>query len=104
MRRLAALLLALVCATAAAADDTYYVARNKNGGRIVLTFLPCNEAKPDERLFYMYTASPDGRALEGCWTLAMDQVQVAYKDGTRYTYDPEGFTKVEGRKPSGRAL
>lgn len=74
---------------------------NKSGGRIVLTELKCPITGLDA-LRAMWTEHQDGKIIEGCWTIYADRVQVVYRDGTRYSYNPAGFDRVEARTPARR--
>ena len=77
--------------------DSFFVSPNQSGGRIVLTTQPC-ATPPSPRLMQMWTETPTGRLIMGCWSLFNDRVQVLYEDGTRYAYEPAGFVKVENQK------
>lgn len=82
---IAAILYALsVSATAA----TIATAATKEGGEIRLTDTPC---KGYPSLLRATITTSNNKLITGCWALLDGLVIVAWDDGDRTSYKPEGF-------------
>ena len=92
MKRLLAILFATLSLSANA--DSWAI-RNKSGGEIIITDREC-PGYPELKRAYTY--QDNGKIDEGCWTIFDNRVQVAWKNGSRYTYSIESFYVKEKTK------
>ena len=92
MKGLLAVLLAGLSLSAYA--DSWAI-HNKGGGEIIITDREC-PGYPELRMAYTYLKN--GQITEGCWTIFDNRIQVAWKDGTRYTYPINAFYQKEKTK------
>ena len=95
MKRLTIATMIATIATFAAADT--YEIPNKSGGKIVLEEYVCigKGGKRYEKLKSMFTVSPSGRRISGCWYYSDGYVHVMYSDGTEYTYPANEFRTIK---------
>lgn len=90
MRVLIASLLLLFALSAPAASDTLALKfRNSDGGDIIITNTPCEQA---DRWYAAKATNRDGKVVvTGCWTLFGSEVVVIYEDGDVYRYPMARF-------------
>lgn len=84
------ILIALLFTAASAQAAEWFETNNTGGGKIVLYTTKC-EGKESGKVMLAFL--PGGKTYRGCWWYFGDRVHVIYKDGSAYTYDPDGFVK-----------
>ena len=77
-----------VAACSAANAATIATAPTKDGGEIRLTDTPC---KGYPSLLRATITTSNNKLITGCWALLDGLVIVAWDDGDRTSYKPEGF-------------
>ncbi|MGF6792735.1 hypothetical protein [Paraburkholderia sp. 35.1] len=105
MRKVLAVTVLMLGASACLAWETVGIVANHAGGEIRLTDRPC--AKHSDSFRYAYATSAKGVRVEGCWTInsqgdvAVHWLPKGYSDFWR-TYDRVHFREVNSGRGNAR--
>jgi hypothetical protein len=97
MKKIIAIILALISLSAFAEKEFRYTS-NQSGGYIYLTYENCvykNTGQIAQKLFYFYSTNSGGGIVQGgCYSYENGFYRATYDDGAKYIWNANNFYKI----------